>query len=86
MIVKQYVAFVEPTRNSKGILFPIDIARVNYSRLGKGSECYRNRDTIDGIIDDFMQVQDSDRVCPCLASHLNSYDLVAGTEESDLCG
>ena len=86
MIVEQYVAFVEPTRNSEGILFPIDVSRVDYSRLGKGSECYRKWDTIDGIIDHFVQVQDSDRVCSCLAFHLNSYDLVAGAEEGDLCG
>ena len=86
MIVEQYVAFIEPTRNSEGILFPIDVSRVDYSRLGKGSECYRKWDTIDGIIDHLVQVQDSDRVCSCLAFHLNSYDLVAGAEEGDLCG
>ena len=86
MIVEQYIAFVEPTRNSEGIRFPIDIPRVDYSRLGKGSECYRKGDTIDGIIDHFVQIQNSDRVCSCLASHLNSYNLVAGAEESDLCG
>jgi hypothetical protein len=67
MIVEQYVAFVEPSRNSEGIRFSIDGARVDHSRLGKGSECYRNRHTIDGIIDHFVQVQDSDRVCSCLA-------------------
>ena len=86
MIVKQYVALVEPTRNSEGIRFPIDGARIDYSRLGKGSECYHNRDTIDGIIDDFVQVQNSDGVSSYLASQFNSYDLVAGAEESDLCG
>ena len=86
MIVEQNVAFVEPTRNSEGILFPVDVPRVNYSRLGKGSECYREWDTVDGIIDHFVQVQDSDRVRSCLAFHLNSYDLVAGAEESELCG
>ena len=86
MIVEQYVAFVEPTRNSEGILFPLDVSRVDHSRLGKGSERYRKWDIIDGIVDYFVQVQDSDRVCSCLAFHLNSYDLVAGAEEGDLCG
>ena len=86
MIVEQNVAFVEPTRNSEGKRFSINVPRVDYSRLGKGSKCYREWDTIDGIIDHFVQVQDSDRICSCLTSHLDSYDLVAGAEECDLCG